>query len=93
MYMNAEEIRNTKIMVNRRDTNAVQKVLFKCGYGYPLALSLDKSLRTYKDDIALYVNQAGEMEVVCKDEYDDSVAFYTDFRMQPETEINWESLF
>lgn len=93
MYMDPEEIKNTKMMVSRRDANAVQKVLFKCGYGYPLALSLDKTLRTYKGDIALYVNSAGEIEVVEKSEYEDTMHFYTDFRAQPEIEINWESLF
>ena len=45
MYIDPEEIKNTRIMVPRGDCNAVQKVLFKCGYGYPLNLSLDKSLR------------------------------------------------
>lgn len=93
MYIDPTEIKNTKMIVNKKDANAVQKVLFKSGYGYPLGLSLDKNLRKYKDTIAVYVNTAGEIEVVCKDEYDDEVEFFTDFRLQPEIEISWTVLF
>ena len=39
------------------------------------------------------MSQAGEIETISKDEYEDSMDFYTDFRMQPETEIKWEPLF
>ena len=93
MYIDKSEIKNTKIMVSKRDINAVQKVLFKCGYGYLQGLGLDSTLRTYKTDCAVYVNYAGEIEVVEKGEYDDEMHFYTDFKQQPEEEISWEALF
>ena len=93
MYIEPEEIKNTKMMVPRGDCNAVQKVLFNCGNGYSLNLSLDKSLRTFKSETIFYVSQAGEIEAVSKDEYEDDMDFYNDFRMQPETEIKWEALF
>lgn len=93
MYISPEEIKNTKIMVPRGDCNAVQNALFKCGYGYLQGLSLNKTLIKYKSETAFYINYAGEIEAVSKDEYEDEMHFYTDFKEQLEIEIKWESLF
>jgi hypothetical protein len=93
MYIQESEIKNTKMIVYKRDINAVQKVLFKCGYGFPVGLDKSFSLRKLNSTTAFYVNYAGEIETVSLDEYDDEVHFYDDFKVQPETEIHWTSLF
>jgi hypothetical protein len=93
MYIDPNEIKGTKFIVNKKDCNAVQKVLFNCGYGYLQGLSLNINLRKYNSTTAFYVNYAGEIETVSIDEYDDEVDFYTDFRAQPEGEISWTALF
>jgi len=92
MYMECSEIKGTKVIVSKRDANAVQKVLFNCGYGYELNLAKDFSLRKYKTDVCFFIDYNGIITVSEKKSALDE-DFWEEFYASSFEEINWEALF
>jgi len=92
MYIEPSEIKGTKIVVEKRDVNAVQKVLFNCGYGYELNLDKDFSLRKYKTGVCFFIDYNGYITVSEKsnDRIDD---FWDDFYNSNYQEIDYSALF
>jgi len=81
---------NTKVIVPRQDVRAVEKLMFKKGFGYPLSLGLS-DLPRYKSGakhcVAFIINYNGEMKDL---NYDKD---YTEFDRAFEEEVNWEYFF
>lgn len=93
MYINCSEIKGTKILVERRDANAVQKVLFGCGYGFELALEKDMTLRKYNTAVCFFIDYNGYITVSEKLNGAEDEDFWADFYDSSYDEIDYSSLF
>lgn len=92
MYIEESEIKGTKFLVQKRDVLAVQKVLFKSGYGYELNLDKSFILRKYKTAVCFYVDYNGFITVMEQTKENEN-EFWNTFHGSSYTDLNWECLF
>jgi hypothetical protein len=90
MNIKCNELKGTKILVQKRDVNAVQKVLLNCGFGYELALSKDCTPRKYNTSLAFFIDFNGFIKTEIND---NSNEFWNIFDSSGFVDIDWSVLF
>ena len=93
MYISPKELLGTKILVNKSDARAVQKVLFNSEIGYELNLDKSYNPRKFKTDVCFYISFNGTMTVEEKLNGAQDEEYWAKFYASNLEEINWEALF
>jgi hypothetical protein len=87
------ELLFTKTIVNKKDVRAFQRILFKHGFGYELALDMDKSFRKLKgQSVAFFIDSSGYITYIEDyDYYNDD--HYREYSGCTNEEVSWEYYF